>query len=233
MRREIKLGTLPYSWIPRAYYSPKDGTSCRILVRPDGAPIIYLNGAQTVHTDEPCVLCGEKIDCGEKEVRRESCRTQVRSWRDLVIGIPVSHASGRPTNAALAQEHVANLRRLSDSFSDEVAIVQANKPGSGTLYAHAIVSTELPVCGLRLEVPFGQTMLTEFDRHLRTYGFSLRDRRRDATRVSGGSEHELYSPDTDQARVLNASGVSANVLVRTPTLDRLVVSTAKACAIAI
>ena len=84
----------------------------------------------------------------------------MRSWRDLVIGIPVSYASGRPTNAALAQEHVANLRRLSDSFSDEVAIVQANKPGSGTLYAHAIVSTELPVCGLRLEVPFGQTMLT-------------------------------------------------------------------------
>ena len=96
--------------------------------------------------------------------------------------------------------------------------MQANKPGSGTLYAHAIVSTELPVCGLRLEVPFGQTMLTEFDRHLRTYGFRLRDRRRDATRVGGGSEHELYSPDTDQARVLNASGVSANVLVRTPTL---------------
>ena len=64
----------------RILYSPKDETSCRILVRPDGAPIIYLNGAQTVHTDEPCVLCGEKIDCGEKEVRRESCRCVLWEW---------------------------------------------------------------------------------------------------------------------------------------------------------
>ena len=159
---------------------------------------------------------------------------------DASYDTSVEVAARAALSSSRARAHVNNLRRLSDRLANDVAIQMRAHPTRSPLLpptnesassleaarrlahtAYAAASrgalvhshpVQLPVCGLRMELPFGGKVLAEFDMHLRTYG-SIGDGP-GGRHVGGGYSHELSSPGVQQARAFNASGLPANVLVR-------------------